>query len=111
VALEGDPAAGAIFSEGAAELAAIVAATRARLAVPEARRIPVSYSGGMFAEPQLMLAPMRTLLERSGAFDVVPPLLPPGAGAAVYAARCHGTPLAPAAVQRLAVQCAAVGAA
>jgi len=104
VAREGDPAARAIFTEGAGELAAIVTAARDRLAVPEGLRMPVSYSGGMFADPQLMLEPLRRQLERDGAFTVVAPLLPPGAGAALYAARCHGTPLAPAAVQRLAAR-------
>jgi N-acetylglucosamine kinase-like BadF-type ATPase len=107
VALEGDPVAAAIFSEGAAELAVIIAATRARLAVPDARRIRVSYSGGMFAEPRLMLAPLRELLERRGAFELVAPLLPPGPGAALYAARCRGMPLSATAVQRLAAQYAA----
>jgi N-acetylglucosamine kinase-like BadF-type ATPase len=101
VALAGDPVARGIFLDGARELAAIVDATRARLAVPDGFRIAVSHSGGMFQQPQLLLEPMRRHLEQGGKYELVEPRLPPGAGAALHAARCLGKPLSAAAIERL----------
>jgi N-acetylglucosamine kinase-like BadF-type ATPase len=98
----GDGAARRIFDDAAAELAAIVDATRVRLAVPPDTPLAVSYSGGMFAQADLLLEPMgRALASGANAYRLTAPRLGPGAGAALYAARCAGSALAPAALARL----------
>jgi N-acetylglucosamine kinase-like BadF-type ATPase len=102
----GDAAARAIFTAGARELAGIVAATRLRLAITAATPVAVSYSGSMFRQTDLLLEPMKAVLEASGnGYRVVAPRLPPGAGAALYAARSSGAPLGPAALARLEAGC------
>jgi N-acetylglucosamine kinase-like BadF-type ATPase len=101
----GDVRARRIFTSGARELAAIVDATRARLGVPSEFALPVSYSGGMFRLTDLVLEPFEYALRNSDSvYDCVAPKLPPAAGAALYAAKCNGTPLtesATAALERL----------
>jgi N-acetylglucosamine kinase-like BadF-type ATPase len=98
----GDAQARHIFTAAATELAAIIGATRARLDVPAGTALAVSYSGGMFTQTDLLLDPMKNALNASGmAYDIVAPRLPPGAGAALYAARCSGFPLERAALARL----------
>ena len=98
----GDAQAAAIFTRGARELAAIVEATRARLSVPPGTALPVSFTGGMFNQTELLLEPLQRALAESGkAYDFVAPRLSPGCGAALYAARCSGQALGPAALARL----------
>ena len=90
----GDEQARNLFESGARELAAIVDATRSRLGVRPDRPLPVSYSGGMFKLADLVQGPFESALREGPArYDFVAPILPPGAGAALYAAKCHGTPL------------------
>jgi len=99
---EGDQAAAQVFATAAEELAQIVHAVRDRLAVPAEVAIPLSYSGGMFAFGDLVLAPLRAALGRgSRNYRFVEPQLPPDAGAALYAARLNGTPLTGAAIDAL----------
>jgi N-acetylglucosamine kinase-like BadF-type ATPase len=102
-ALRGDVAARELFARGAAELAAIIDATRAQLKVPEGVAVPVSYSGGMFGLTELVLKPLQSALAQRGhTYKLVAPRMGPAAGAALYAAKCHGTPLNEAAIERVA---------
>jgi N-acetylglucosamine kinase-like BadF-type ATPase len=98
----GDEAARAIFRSGAEELADLVRAVRVQLSVPAELALKVSYSGSLFSLKDLVVDPFRGALERGGAaFECVAPVLPPALGAALYAAKLHGNPLPPSAVQAL----------
>jgi N-acetylglucosamine kinase-like BadF-type ATPase len=102
-ARRGDTQAADILARGAVELAAIVDATRARLEVPSGFSIPVSYSGGMFKLTELVLKPLQAALaQRQFAYHLAAPRMAPAAGAALYAAKCHGSPFGDAAVDRVA---------
>lgn len=98
----GDLAARRLFAAAAAHLAAIVQAVREQLAVPPQTRLTVSYSGGM-VRPDSELTPLLVarLAGDAKPYDVAVPLLTPCAGAALYAAKLAGTPLAPTAVAQL----------
>ena len=99
----GDGFAQALLARAAGELAEIVDAVRLQLGVPGATALPLSYSGGLFESGDLILKPLRSALESRGrAYRLMEPQLPPGAGAALYAATLSGTPLGPAAVEALA---------
>lgn len=99
---EGDEQALAIFEAAGRELAAIAESIRAGLCFRPGERVPLSYSGGVFETGESILAPFRrSLKDHSVNFDLRKPLLPPGAGAALYAARASGRPLAQAATERL----------
>lgn len=102
-ALAGDERSRAIFERAATELVAIVAAVRKSLLVPEGVTMPVSYSGGVFDSKELLLTPFAEGLNRqAGHFSLMPPRLSPVIGAALYAAKCAGLRLEPAALARLA---------
>ena len=104
----GDIQARAIFTRGAQNLAAIIAATRSHLQVPPETLLAVSYSGGMFHHDGLLLPALRQALAASGsAYELVTPLLPPGAGAALYASLCCGERLSSAALAHLQAHFAA----
>jgi N-acetylglucosamine kinase-like BadF-type ATPase len=108
----GDDEARKIFGRGAEELAAIIDATRRELRVPAGVAVPVSYSGGLFGLTDLILKPLQAALSRRGqAYRFVTPRMRPAAGAAVYAAKCHGTPLGDAAIERVANKSPALNAA
>lgn len=99
----GDVAARELFARGAEELAAIIDATCEGLHVPDGIAVPVSYSGGMFALTDLVLQPLQSALARRGhTYQFVAPRMGPAAGAALYAAKCHGTALNEAAIWRVA---------
>lgn len=99
----GDARAAGVFTAAAAELAAIVEATRDSLAVPADTPLPVSWSGGMFAQAERLLEPMQQALRARGRpYAFIEPRLPPGPGAALYAAHCQGVTLKPEALARLA---------
>jgi len=99
----GDPQARGVFALAGGELAGLVAATRRTLAIADAERIPVSYSGGVFAIGALVRAPFQAALEATGGnYQLVVPRFAPVIGAALYAARSSGHPLAAAALERLA---------
>ena len=101
-ATEGDEQAVAIFQAAARELAAIANALRTALGFPPGERVPTSYSGGAFATGERLLAPFRKSLSALSAdFELREPLLSPGVGAALYAARDCGRPLAARAIARL----------
>jgi N-acetylglucosamine kinase-like BadF-type ATPase len=93
-ATAGDAHASALFSRAAFELAQIVDAVHRQLEIPEHATVPVSYSGGMFQERDLLLARLQSKLTTDGGrYRVVAPRLPPAAGAALYAAKLSGAPL------------------
>jgi N-acetylglucosamine kinase-like BadF-type ATPase len=101
----GDAEALRIFDRAGEELAAIVDAVRRRLGYETDETVRVSYSGGIFGSGKTLLEPLRRhLAERFGRYRLVEPLLSPGLGAALYAARAAGKPLDATAVRRLATQ-------
>jgi N-acetylglucosamine kinase-like BadF-type ATPase len=98
----GDTAARALFARVTDELVQLINAVRRELQVPDAAGLPVSYSGGMFTLRELVLQPLRQALgSGAAACRFVEPLLPPGIGAAMYAAKLAGTPLSAAALTAL----------
>ncbi|WP_103343167.1 N-acetylglucosamine kinase [Amycolatopsis sp. CA-126428] len=86
----GDAVATGVLREAGRELALLVDVGRRALEFPDAQRVPVSYSGGMFGSAHV-LASFRDALSLE--YDLREPLLEPHIGAALYAARLHGHPL------------------
>jgi N-acetylglucosamine kinase-like BadF-type ATPase len=105
----GDPQSMAIVDAAAGELALLVDATRRQLEFAAGAPVPVSYSGGVFEHVGALLKEKFTAcLHAYGAgYQVVEPVLPPAIGAALYAAKCHGSALSSAAIERLRAQSAA----
>lgn len=90
----GDPAAVALFVQAAAELGELIDAVRNGLKVPPDVRLPVSYSGDLFAPNDLLLAPLRAAIESPARnYTFLSARLPSDAGAAVHAAKLSGTPI------------------
>ena len=102
-ATDGDHQAAAIFTQAAEELADLVDATRMRLGFVADEVVPVSYSGGVFANAgQTILSCFATALTARWAhYALREPAFPPAIGAALYAARCCRAPLTSAALERL----------
>lgn len=93
-AVAGDGDALAIIERAGAELARLVAATRQQLAFAESEAVAVSYSGGMFdSGPVFMDAFQRAVAGLRGEYSLRRPLFSPALGAALYAAKLHGTPV------------------
>jgi N-acetylglucosamine kinase-like BadF-type ATPase len=101
-ARRGDEAAAAILAEAAQELALLVDTTRRRLGYPAGERVPVSYSGGVFAVDEVRTHFTRLLRELDADYDLRPPLWSPVVGAALHAARLAGAPFGADARARLA---------
>jgi N-acetylglucosamine kinase-like BadF-type ATPase len=92
----GDSQAAEIFRRGADELVQCVRAVRRSLQVPDAVRLPVSNTGGVFQNGGLMLQAFRAALARvHPAFEYFEPRYQPDIGAALYAARLAGRRLTP----------------
>lgn len=90
----GDATARGIFDQAGCELAAIVDAIRLQLDYPPDARVRVSYSGGVFKCGDMILEPLRRHLGAlSKSYDIAQPLLSPGEGAILYAARLAGLPI------------------
>ena len=90
----GDEQAAALFNRAAQELAEIIDAVRARLQVPQATELAVSYSGGLFQLGDLLLTPLQAaLMGTPRKYRFLGARLPPEAGAALQAAKLSGTPL------------------
>ena len=107
-ATAGDAAAKSLFTQAAAELADIVDAVHDRLQVPAGVDLPVSYSGGLFELRTLLLAPFESaLLSRGRSYRLTAARLPPDAGAAVYASKLAGAPLAAGSITALEARFAA----
>jgi N-acetylglucosamine kinase-like BadF-type ATPase len=104
----GDQQAREIFKRAGEELANTVLAVRRSLDVAPSIVVPASYSGGAFAGAQMLVeAFMSALAALPAAFECREPLYPPVVGAALYAARLAGAPLAPEALSNLQARCAA----
>jgi N-acetylglucosamine kinase-like BadF-type ATPase len=104
-ATAGDQQAVALFALAADELAQIVLAVHRHLAIPQNITVPVSYSGGMFGERELLLVPLQeTLASQDARLRVIAPRLSPAAGATLYAAKMSGTPLGAEAIAALEAQ-------
>lgn len=100
-AQDGDLAAQRIFDEAARELVAIVDAVRRALEFDPTERVAVSYSGGVFNAGALILKPFELLLDRqAGSYRLHTPIVTPGFGAAIYAAKLAGQPFSAAAIER-----------
>jgi N-acetylglucosamine kinase-like BadF-type ATPase len=109
-AAAGDAQAMTIVREAAEELALMVDATRRQLAFGIAEPVAVSYSGGVFDNVGAVLLEHFTAALQAfrPGYRVSEPVLPPGIGAALYAAKRHGNPLSNAAIERLRAQSSAV---
>lgn len=81
-AAEGDEAARRIVRTAGAELAALAITNRAAIGVPEGERVPLSCSGGMFADAGVRAAFTAAI---GAGWDLRDPLHGPGIGAALYA--------------------------
>lgn len=97
----GDAAATRILSAAVTELVALVDTTRIRIGFTDGEAVPVSYSGGMFSDPDFLAMFVTALGDRPVAYDLRRPLLDPAVGAALYAARCSGHPVSPDLVDQL----------
>jgi N-acetylglucosamine kinase-like BadF-type ATPase len=101
-ATAGDVQVVALFERAADELVQMVDAVHRELAIPAHASVSVSYSGGMFTQRELLLAPLQAkLLAHGSGYRMVEPRLPPAAGAALYAAKLSGALLDPAAINAL----------
>jgi N-acetylglucosamine kinase-like BadF-type ATPase len=96
-ARRGDADAAAILADAGHELAALVEATRRRLGYGADEPVPVSYSGGVFGADEVRQSFAAGLASAPADYRLQPPLYPPVIGAALYAARLAGQPLAAAA--------------
>jgi N-acetylglucosamine kinase-like BadF-type ATPase len=92
-AISGDRGAQEILTGAAAELVGLVDATRRRLGFKSGEAIPVSYSGGIFAMPEVLDGFLTGISALPASCDVRKPRYAPVIGAALYAAMLAGTPL------------------
>jgi N-acetylglucosamine kinase-like BadF-type ATPase len=103
-AISGDRCAQEILAAAAAELAGLVEATRRRLGFGSGEVVPVSYSGGIFAMPEVLSAFLTGIEALPASYRVSRPRYAPVIGAALYAATLAGLPLDDAARQALPAQ-------
>jgi N-acetylglucosamine kinase-like BadF-type ATPase len=92
-AIAGDSCAQAILADAAAELVGLVDATRRRLGFTSGEAVPVSYSGGIFAMPEILDSFLGGITALPARYRVRKPRYAPVIGAALYAAMLAGTPL------------------
>jgi N-acetylglucosamine kinase-like BadF-type ATPase len=97
----GDGQARAILSEAAADLVSLVDTARRRLGFAEGEPVPVSCSGGVFSAARVRDEFVHLLTATRTDYEFRQPLHPPVVGAALYAAKLAGVPLAPVALARL----------
>ncbi len=102
----GDAQATAILSQAADELVRMVDTTRRQLGFEQRETVPVSCSGGVFADPgRVLLDHFRVKLQAEKArYQLCEPAFSPAIGAALYAAKCDGKPLSERALKRLREQ-------
>ena len=100
-AILGDHHAQAILTDAAAELVGLVDATRRRLGFTSGEVVPVSYSGGIFAMPEILDSFLAGISALPASYRVRKPRYAPVIGAALYAAMLAGTPLDDAAQHAL----------
>lgn len=97
----GDTVAADILEEAGAEFARLVDATRLQLGYEPGDEVAVSYSGGVFRS-DVVLAAFTTALESLyDGYDLRVPSYEPDVGAALYAAKVSGYPLAAYALRML----------
>jgi len=86
--------AGSIIRRAGDELALLVTATCQALGAPETEPMTVSYSGGMFGSGALFRSAFEHALTASRRpYSLRAPRFSPAVGAALYAAKLHGTPI------------------
>jgi N-acetylglucosamine kinase-like BadF-type ATPase len=100
-AISGDCCAQAILTAAAAELVGLVDATRRRLGFKPGDVVPVSYSGGIFAMPEILDSFLASISALPASFRVRKPRYAPVIGAALYASMLAGAPLDSAARRAL----------
>jgi N-acetylglucosamine kinase-like BadF-type ATPase len=100
-AISGDRCAQAILTAAAAELVGLADVTRRRLGFRSGEAVPVSYSGGIFAIPEVLEAFLTGISALSASYRVRRPRYTPVIGAALYAATLAETPLDAAALHAL----------
>jgi N-acetylglucosamine kinase-like BadF-type ATPase len=100
-AISGDRCAQAVLTAAAAELVGLVEATRRRLGFSSGEVVPVSYSGGIFAMPEVRDAFLAGIDALPASYRLNRPRYAPAIGAALWAATLAGTPLDDAALQAL----------
>ena len=98
---QGDEQAREILTEAGAELVSLVDTARRRLGFAEGEPVPVSCSGGVFSATAVKDEFVRLLAQARLGWEFREPLYPPDVGAALYAAKLSGSPLAPAALASL----------
>lgn len=98
----GDEVAANILSAAVGELIALIETTRALVGFTVEDTVPVSYSGGMFADNGFRALFRRSMDGLIARYELRPPLLDPALGAALYAAKRIGTPLRAEAISHLA---------
>jgi N-acetylglucosamine kinase-like BadF-type ATPase len=99
--ISGDYCAQAILTAAAAELVGLVDATRRRLGFKSGEVVPVSYSGGIFAMPEILDSFQVGISALPASYRVRKPRYAPVIGAALYAAMLAGAPLDAAARRAL----------
>jgi len=93
-ASSGDTAALALFTQATSEFVEMVEAVRHQLAVPAGIELPVACTGGLSRLRDLILVPLERALARSRhPYRLMSAVMPPAAGAALYAAKLCGHPL------------------
>ncbi|MFE2374691.1 BadF/BadG/BcrA/BcrD ATPase family protein [Streptomyces sp. NPDC059398] len=97
----GDTACTALLAEAGGELAALARAARGALGADPGERVPVSWSGGVLAVPQVREAFTAALDASPEPFAPRPPRTTPVIGAALMAARLAAEPLSAETVNRL----------
>ena len=100
-ARSGDRCAQAILTAAATELIGLVEATRRRLGFNSGEIVPLSYSGGVFAMPEVLDGFLTGINTLPASYRVRRPRYAPAIGAALYAATLAGAPLDDAALQAL----------
>jgi N-acetylglucosamine kinase-like BadF-type ATPase len=105
-AAQGDDMAERIVEQAVGHLVGLVETTTRALGFEAGEAIPVSYSGGVFRADTIRSAFARSLSARAGAgmgaYELRTPRFSSPIGAALYAAKLAGRPLAPEALERLA---------
>lgn len=97
----GDEVAREILRDACNELMQIIEATGIELGYTAGETIPLSYSGGMFSAAPMLEIFQATLGTHSLRYELRSPILGPGIGAALYAAKTAGHPLSDRALSNL----------
>ena len=91
-AADGDEGSHAILMSAAQELAALAMAVRNVLDFPVDAKVPLSWSGGVLLQEELVRDAFARIINETGMFSLTEPLHAPGYGAALYARRMARAP-------------------